>query len=318
MNSELLDRIKNCKTLPAVPALPLQVLQLCRREDADIKKLGDLISKDPTFVAKTLNIANSSFYGGSRQEVTTVTQAITLLGMNSIATLAFCFSLYRDLRRHGGSGFNHAQFWQRSILASVAGRTLGVWSKAIECEEIFLAALLQDIGILVLSETHAESYVDLMTKSAGSHARLEELERQHIGADHTEVGAWLAENWRLPEVLQSAIRGSHDPTQVKVPDESQKIIRCVVTSGRLADVWCDPQTEQATQEAAKAAQEFLKMESNDLITVLTKIADGFLEMSTLFQMDLGNPKEIQSTLEIATKHLQSLSPSEPPQPASVS
>jgi len=91
MTPELIQRLKNCKTLPAIPALPLQVLQMCRSEDADIKKMGDVISNDPTFVAKVLNVANSSFYGGSRHKVTTVTQAITLLGMNSIATLAFCF-----------------------------------------------------------------------------------------------------------------------------------------------------------------------------------------------------------------------------------
>ncbi len=60
------------------------------------------------------------------------------------------------------------------------------------------------------------------------------------------------------------------------------------------------------------------MDSNDLITVLTKILDGFLGMSSFFQMDLGSAQEIQSTLEIATKYLQSLNSSELPQPASVS
>ena len=94
---------------------------MCRSEDADIKKMGDVISKDPTFVAKVLNVANSSFYGGSRHTVTTVTQAITLLGMNSIATVAFCFSLYRDLRRHGAKGFDHKggdHFWRACQVVS--------------------------------------------------------------------------------------------------------------------------------------------------------------------------------------------------------
>lgn len=103
MDPQILQRIKNCKTLPAIPALPLQVLQMCRDEKADAKKVGDVISKDPSFVAKLLNVANSSFYGGSRHKVATVTQAVTLMGMNSIATLAFCFSLYRDLRKKVGA-----------------------------------------------------------------------------------------------------------------------------------------------------------------------------------------------------------------------
>lgn len=317
MTPELIQRLKNCKTLPAIPALPLQVLQMCRSEDADIKKMGDVISKDPTFVAKVLNVANSSFYGGSRHTVTTVTQAITLLGMNSIATLAFCFSLYRDLRRHGAKGFDHNQYWRRSLLASVSGRVIGTWAKVIDCEEIFLAALLQDIGVLILSETHMDVYGTIMKQADRNHTRLQELEREKIGADHSEVGAWLAETWQLPELLQAAIRGSHDPLEMDVPEEFLPVVKTVAFSGKLADIWCDPQTEQATQEAALAAQSMLGMEFNELETCLDRIANGFLEMSGIFQIDLGNPQEITNILETAKKTLRSLSAGAP-QPAAVS
>lgn len=317
MTPELIQRIKNCKTLPAIPALPLQVLQMCRSEDADIKKMGDLISNDPTFVAKVLNVANSSFYGGSRHKVTTVTQAITLLGMNSIATLAFCFSLYRDLRRHGASGFDHNQYWRRSLLSSVSGRVIGTWAKIIDCEEIFLAALLQDIGSLVLSETHTDVYGTIMTQAEKNHTRLQELEREKIGADHSEVGAWLAENWQLPELLQAAIRCSHDPLEMDVPEEFMAVVKTVAFSGRLADIWCDPQTEQATEAAAIAAQSMLGMEYQELEACLDSIANGFLEMSGIFQIDLGNPQEIGDKLECAKKTLRTLSAGVP-QPAAVS
>ena len=317
MTPELIQRIKNCKTLPAIPALPLQVLQMCRSEDADIKKMGDLISNDPTFVAKVLNVANSSFYGGSRHKVTTVTQAITLLGMNSIATLAFCFSLYRDLRRHGASGFDHNQYWRRSLLSSVSGRVIGTWAKVIDCEEIFLAALLQDIGSLVLSETHTDVYGTIMTQAEKNHTRLQELEREKIGADHSEVGGWLAENWQLPELLQAAIRCSHDPLEMDVPEEFMPVVKTVAFSGRLADIWCDPQTEQATEQAAVAAQSMLGMEYQELETCLDSIASGFLEMSGIFQIDLGNPQEIGDILECAKKTLRTLAAGAP-QPATVS
>lgn len=279
--------------------------------------MGDLISNDPTFVAKVLNVANSSFYGGSRHKVTTVTQAITLLGMNSVATLAFCFSLYRDLRRHGASGFDHNQYWRRSLLSSVSGRVIGTWAKIIDCEEIFLAALLQDIGSLVLSETHTDVYGSIMTQAEKNHTRLQELEREKIGADHSEVGAWLAENWQLPELLQAAVRCSHDPLEMDVPEEFMPVVKTVAFSGRLADIWCDPQTEQATEAAAIAAQSMLGMEYQELETCLASIANGFLEMSGIFQIDLGNPQEISDKLECAKKTLRTLSAGAP-QPAAVS
>ena len=318
MTPDLLQRIKNCKTLPAIPALPLQVLQMCRSEDADIKKMGDLISKDPTFVAKVLNVANSSFYGGARHKVTTVTQAITLLGMNSVATLAFCFSLYRDLSRHGGKGFDHVQYWRRSLLASVSGRVLGTWARIVDVEEIFLAALLQDIGVLVLSETHPELYGDLITQANRNHSRLRELEQEHLGSDHTEVGAWLAENWQLPELLQVAIRCSHDSLEIEVPEEFLQVVKCVAFTGRLADVWCDPETEQAVREVVTGAQEGLGMNLTHLEESLDKVTQGFLEMSGIFQIDLGNPQEIQETLDKAKEIMRNLATSDSPQPTSVS
>ncbi|RMH05609.1 MAG: HDOD domain-containing protein [Nitrospirae bacterium] len=304
MTPDLLQRVKNCKTLPTIPALPLQVLQLCRNEDTDIKRLAELISKDPTFVAKILNVANSSFFGNVRHKVATVTQAITLLGMNSVATLAFCFSLYRDLRRHGRHGFDHARYWRRSLLASVSGRVMGRWLKRADCEEIFLAALLQDLGMLVLSETEGQTYGQLIQRSAHSHQRLVEVERETLGADHAEVGAWLVEQWQLPELLQVAIRCSHDPLQAEVPESFQPIVKCVAVSGRLADIWCDPQMEHAIQEAAGAAHNWLGVDGEAFDSILVKTAEGFLEVAGLFQMDLGNTQDMQSVLERARHFIQ--------------
>ena len=194
---------------------------------------------------------------------------------------------------------------------------IGTWAKIIDCEEIFLAALLQDIGVLILSETHTEMYGTIMTQAEQNHTRLQEIEKEKIGADHSEVGAWLAENWELPEILQAAIRCSHDPLEMDVPEEFLPVVKTVAFSGKLADIWCDPQTEQATEQAALAAQSMLGMELNELETCLDSIATGFLEMSGIFQIDLGNPQEITTILETAKKTLRTLS-AEAPQPEAVS
>ena len=296
MDPQLLQRLKNCKTLPAVPALPLQVLQICRDERADCKKVADLISKDPSFVAKLLNVANSGFYGGARHKVTTVTQAVTLLGMNSIATLAFCFSLYRDLRKKGDMGFDHSRFWHRSILSSVAGRVLGKWANVASLEEIFLAALLQDLGMLVLSETLAGEYCELYNQAGVDHVRLEELEKERLETDHSEVGAWLAETWELPEVMQLAVRGSHDPERATVSEDIRSMVFCVALSGRLADLWCNPDTEKTAQDLVAASQKYFDMTPQDLMTLISEVTQSIPEYSTFFQIDLGSQEDLQKVV----------------------
>ncbi len=300
MDPQILQRIKNCKTLPAIPALPLQVLQLCRDENSSANKVGEVISKDPSFVAKLLNVANSGFYGGSRHKVSTVTQAVTLLGMNSISTLAFCFSLYRDLRKKGGGAFDHTHFWHRCILSSLAAKVLAKRVRVVTEEEVFLAGLLQDLGVLVMSEAFGSEYAALYQKANQDHHALETLEQGRWKTDHCEIGAWLAETWELPDLLREAVRGSHNPSLATAcEDEASRLtIMCVALSGRLADMWCHPQTEIAVQTAIELSQELLHIDSEGVVHLAQQIAEGIPDMSAFFQISLGRPEEIQKVLDL--------------------
>ncbi|GJL69041.1 MAG: hypothetical protein NPIRA06_16760 [Nitrospirales bacterium] len=315
MDAQILQRIKNCKTLPAIPALPLQVLQLCRDERTTAQRIGDVISKDPSFVAKLLNVANSSFYGGSRHKVTTVTHAVTLLGMNSIATLAFCFSLYRDLRKKGGGAFDHSHFWHRCILASLASKILAKRVRVTNEEEIFLAGLLQDLGVLVMSEALGMEYGLIYKKAAQDHQTLEALEQDRWKTDHCEIGAWLAETWELPELLRESVKGSHDPSLASSSDEVSRLtIQCVALSGRLADMWCHQQPEMAIQAAIQSSKELLDIEPEGLVEVAKQIADGIPDMSSFFQISLGNSEDIQKVLDNLDQIVTGISPSEMSEP----
>lgn len=319
MDPQILQRIKNCKTLPAIPALPLQVLQMCRDDKANAQKVGEVISKDPSFVAKLLNVANSSFYGGSRHKVATVTHAVTLLGMNSIATLAFCFSLYRDLRKKGGGAFDHTHFWHRCILASLAAKILAKRVRVINEEEIFLAGLLQDLGVLVMSEAFGNEYGALYQKANQDHQLLETLEQGRWKTDHCEIGAWLAETWELPEALREAVRGSHNPSLASTDDEASRLtILCVALSGRLADMWCHPQTETAIQTAMDLSQELLQMDTEGVIEVAKQIIEGIPDMSAFFQVSLGKPKDIQKVLDLLEQTTNEPVPTENPEPVPAS
>ena len=319
MDPQILQRIKNCKTLPAIPALPLQVLQMCRDDKANAQKVGEVISKDPSFVAKLLNVANSSFYGGSRHKVTTVTHAVTSLGMNSIATLAFCFSLYRDLRKKGGGAFDHTHFWHRCILASLAAKILAKRVRVVNEEEIFLAGLLQDLGVLVMSEAFGNEYGVLYQKANQDHHMLETLEQGRWKTDHCEIGAWLAETWELPEVLREAVRGSHNPSLATTEDDASRLtILCVALSGRLADMWCHPQPQTAIQTAMELSQELLEINPEGVMDVAKQIIEGIPDMSAFFQIHLGSSEDIQKVLDLIEQNITGSVPTDHSEPVTVS
>ncbi|GJL66575.1 MAG: HD family phosphohydrolase [Nitrospirales bacterium] len=306
----LLDRLRRSLSLPALPPIASQILKMCRDEDADIEKLANLMSQDPAVVARLLQIANSSYYGGARHTVGNIAQAITLLGMNAVSSLALSFCFYRlcqDMNQAEHVGMDHTKFWRRSIIASIAGRTLGHWCKLPDPEFVFISALLQDIGLLAFNEVAPEVTRTLIMDAKDNHTQLQQFEKQYYGCDHATVGRWVAELWQLPKEFQVAISASHQPDAGQQGTEEQKTaIRCVALSGLLADLWCHPtETEEAVRVAASAAQEWLELSTDDVLAIIDQIPQGLSEIASFFQVHIGSTAEVEQPLHVAATILSS-------------
>ena len=303
----LFDRLRQSLSLPPLPPMASHIMKMCRDEDTEVEKLAELISQDPAVVARLLQIANSSYYGGARHKVTSIVQAVTLLGMNAVGSLALSFCFYRlcrDMNHPEHVGMDHAKFWRRSIIASIAGRSLGNWSKATDPELVFLAALLQDIGLLALNDVAPEVTRTLTIDAKDDHTQLQTLEKQYFGCDHAKMGSWVAETWQLPEEFQSAIGASHQPIELDdYSAEQRTVIFCVALSGRLADLWCQPDTEQVVHEATIAGKEWLDLNPEDVQTILSQIPEGLSEMASFFHVHIGSAEDIERPLQLATKIL---------------
>lgn len=312
MQTNIFESIRNCKTLPVIPVLSIKILSMCQDERADARKMADLIGHDPAFAAKLLSLSNSGFYARIPHKLTSLSQAVTVIGRDAIAVLALSFSLYRHLRGVESGGFDHQRFWKRSILASVAGRSLSKWTSHPEGELVFLGALLQDIGMLALSLTLNKTYHEVVSAAADSHQRLHELEQERFGCTHAAVGAWLANQWKLPDVFQAVIQGSHDPEGVDTLEEFRPMVKIVALSGRVADIWCQPNIEQTAQEAIQVANTLLGEGAEMLEAILTGVAEGLPVASSWFEMDLGTSEENERIIQSAKDAFLKTSGSECP------
>jgi len=215
MNEQLLSRIRQCPTLPSLPTIAMDVLELAQREEVDISEIARTISKDPALSGKILRTVNSSFYGRI-QSISQVSQALVILGLQSVKTLVLGFSLVSNLQQNKATGFKHLDYWKRSIYAATAAKTLAAKSNMVQIEECFLAALLQDLGMLVLDQVLKEEYGPIHEK-ATMHRELAALEHLTLGMTHAEVSGFLAETWKLPPVLCVPMRYHHDPKAVTDP-----------------------------------------------------------------------------------------------------
>src|SRR5881398_1755812 len=157
MNEQLVGRIRQCPNLPSLPSIAMQVLDLAQKANADIAEIARIISKDPALSGKILRTVNSSFYGRS-QHVSTISHALVILGLQSVKTLVLGFSLVTNLTKNKSKGFKHLVYWKRSIFAATAARSIAAKVNLVQQEEAILAALLMDIGMLVMDQVLGEAY----------------------------------------------------------------------------------------------------------------------------------------------------------------
>lgn len=216
MNQQLLDRLRNVSSLPSLPGVALRVLELVRRDTTGVADVAKVISGDPALAAKLLRTVNSSFYGLPMQ-VGTISHAATLLGLQSVKTLALGFSLASMIKPTKGESFDFNRFWRQSLYAAIAARSLAKLVHLRECEEAFVAGLLSDIGTVVMYRVLGSDYEAVLENSKGDQTQLVHLCRQKFDLDHAQVGGMLAEHWKLPAVLVEPIRQHHnlDDPQIK-------------------------------------------------------------------------------------------------------
>ncbi len=298
----LLLALKACRTLPSVPVVVLQVLDLCQDEETGVAAVAKVIARDPALSGKVLKVANSPLYG-VRSEITTLDRAVTLLGVNATLSLALSFSLVRGLRKSKAARFDHQAYWRRSVIASVATRVAGAAVRSASQDELFLAGLLQDIGMLVLNEAMPKAYGPLVGASNGDHHLLAENERKEFGADHADVGHWLLSKWNLPGNLQDAIAGSHD---LGGSENHTPFARSVALGSLLAEIWANPNTAACTSSAREAAKLLLEISPERFEQMLNEIAVLLPEVTANLDVDIGGDAFVNKVLDEARAALVEL------------
>ena len=300
MEHAILAKLEACKSLPTLPAVATEVVRLSKNDDTDASELSRVVSRDPAIATKLLSTACSPIFLTRAGVPTTVQQAVMRMGANTVMTLALSFSLAR--LRGTQPKFDYARFWKRSLMAGTAARAI---AEVTHCnaDEAFLAGMFQDIGILALHEGLGAPYTELLASAGADHLRLERTERETLGIDHREVGAWLAKRWKLPAYLEHTTRGSHNPDAISAPVAFPAHTRAVAVAGFVAEIWLgDADRQLATRQAAECARMWLDMGGEAFTKVLMSVSKAMPELSRLFEIPI-DQDAIMSTLDDAREAL---------------
>jgi len=207
------ELVSGLRTLPSLPSLYVELETEMRSPDASLKSAAAIIASDPAMSAKILQLINSPFFG-LRTNVRDLTQAVSLLGLDSIKALVLSVQVFSQFRALPASIFSVESLWSHSLRTASLARKLARMERCstAEVETAFLGGLLHDIGILALVSNLRQEYADLLKHLQSNEIAATEAERRMFGATHAEVGAYLLGLWGLGDDIVEILAYHHGPT----------------------------------------------------------------------------------------------------------
>lgn len=206
-----------------MPEAAAKLLKLLDNPDATAAQIEQILRYDAGLTANLLKLTNSVYFG-LPCKVGSVTQAVVLLGWKKLIQLVMASCVNAVMGKPvPGYDLPAGELWRHSIAVSVAAEGLAKELKVSASEEIFTAALLHDVGKLVLGGFVKEDLEKIETEASRG-ISFEVAEHMVLGTDHTEVGAQILKNWSFPPALVNAVRWHHDPDSAGKTDTLVDIV----------------------------------------------------------------------------------------------
>lgn len=301
MEEAVINKIGACKELPSIPAAASKILQLAQDPDASLNDVCKTISLDPALSSKILRTANSPMYG--KRQAETLNQAAVFLGMNALTTIALSFSLSNVLKRNSSTGIDYEHLWRRTLLTAAISRVISDTTSKAGAEETFLAALLQDLGVMALDQAMPELYQDLQANTQNDHAELCAFETNRIGCDHAEAGAWLLNKWHLPIQIVQAVELSHASHIGSNNAENVALAQTVNVAALVADVLSPDSPSDVIHRAMANAKRYWNVEEDWLREIQQALTQEIHDIEKLFETSLIECDTIDTLLTEARETL---------------
>lgn len=295
-----IDQIFDSKIrLPSPPSIAVRILDAVKNQDASFDALARIIESDPALAGKTLKIANSSFYS-PKQQVDTIRDALSILGTDVLKNIALSFVISRDLRGESGSGFDFEFFWKRAVTAAIAAEALGA-RLGKKGDHIFVTALLQDIGIIIMYLCCKNDYMKVKVEKKDTGRPCEMIEQAVFGFDHAQVGARLLAEWGLPDSIYLPVRYHHAERGVPARVNGDSALLCL--SNRISSFFHTKPRGEKYQSICETLNEKYQLDNAAVENLLDNIWVRYLDMLGYFDMDPGKPQTFDELIQEANEEL---------------
>ena len=211
IKSNVTELVQGIGGLVTLPDVFVRINQLVGDPNSSMADIARVAGQDPSFTVRLLRVANSSFYGFS-STIDTASKAVSIIGTNQIRSLALATSVASSFEGLPNSLVSMEDFWRHSLYCALAARNLAKRVRPCDPDAVFTAALLHDIGELVIFNRLPQLAKEalLLVLDSGDELPIYQAETQIMGFHHAQVGGELARQWKLPPMLEECVEFHHD------------------------------------------------------------------------------------------------------------
>ena len=284
MNAKVLEAIKRSAAVPSVPQVVTRFLEIMQDPEFDYDDLVKVLSADAGTVSEILRLVNSALFG-VRQKIVSLRQALTLLGPMRTRSLLVGRYLVDTMAQKQVAGLDMSYFWRRSLASSVVASRFAERILPRQRDEVFIGALLADIGIPILAEALPDSYGPLVSRYCPRGVPFtDEDEQAAVELTHAEVSAMVLGHWSLPDPVASAVNLHQSPN----PGEGDiaQTARILYASDAIARILCEVPDPEAAMEVSAAATAFLGIDTSVLVKLLPSVEGDIEELAEVLRIDV--------------------------------
>lgn len=232
---QLEELLAKAKALPSIPRVVSDVMSELNKEDPDARKIGEMVATDPGLTARMLKLANSAFFGLSR-EIVSVQDAITILGFNHIRTLIQAVALSSSFKTV--PGVNLEQFWRYSLNTAKICKTL---AKSMRHNDgvAFTAGLVHAVGDLVMHIGMPDEVAKIDWTVSPFDMKRAEVERATLGYTYADVSAAFAVKWDFPEAIVKSLKHQLVPFEGDIYEPMAGIVHMASWRARAQEINMD-------------------------------------------------------------------------------
>jgi HD-like signal output (HDOD) protein len=212
-NSRLRQLVSELETIPSLPSLYLEISAELESENASMEKISRIIGRDVGMTTKILQLVNSAFFG-LNQRITSLSQAVKLLGLNTIKSLVLSVQVFDQFTSKAVKRFSLNTLMKHSLATGLIASaiTMAETQNKLMAEDAFLGGMLHDLGKLILVHNLPQCYELVLETAKAGNIPFYQAEQETYGVTHAEIGASLMLLWGMGENIVEAVALHHNPS----------------------------------------------------------------------------------------------------------